>query len=120
MLQDKLDQLRCECECLRGRERAHELEWQRDADARHQAALAPLRHAAADAASLRTVLDLRTADVHELRRECADLLKRVGGWAHGRKVDKNPGLGDKFLTVSDSRLRDYLSGVKYLCHLFLI
>ena len=76
-MQEKVEYLRSECEDLKRREATYMEACQRDTELRVQSAIAPYRHLPQEIESLKTVLELRNQEIHELRHRNLDLQSEV-------------------------------------------
>lgn len=69
--------LRSECEEMRMREKLYMEECQRELDHKVQQALVPYKHLPQENDSLRTVVDMKNDEIHELRRQKMELIKQL-------------------------------------------
>ena len=76
-VQEKVDFLRSEGEELRRREASMMEKYQRESEYKIQHALAQYKQ---EVDSLRAVMELRNAEIHELRRQNIEKEKQVGYW----------------------------------------
>ncbi|XP_052793314.1 CAP-Gly domain-containing linker protein 1-like isoform X2 [Mya arenaria] len=76
-LSEKVDTLRSECERLRERARHCEDALQRDSDFKVQCALAPYKNLPKEIESLKTVLEMRNAEISKLKTHNTELAKKL-------------------------------------------
>lgn len=76
-LSEKVESLRCECEEFRNRARMCEEALEQEANVRVQTALSPYRDLPREIESLKTVLEMRNQEIHDLRTQKIDLEKQL-------------------------------------------
>ncbi|XP_013387284.1 microtubule-associated tumor suppressor candidate 2 isoform X2 [Lingula anatina] len=76
-LLNKVETLRLECEEMRERTKEYEEALQRDSDVKVALALAPYNHLPAEIDSLKTVIEMRNMEIHDLRRHNLEQSKQL-------------------------------------------
>src|ERR1700733_10419176 len=75
--QEKVTQLKTECDDLRSREKSYSVTYQQESEIKVQNALLPYRYLEQEVESLRVVMDLRNQELAQLRQNKREMEKQV-------------------------------------------